>query len=521
MQVLTVISDGLGVQLEHARLYEEARERAREIQRLNEYTNRILASNPSALAVLTGSGREVVSVNRAFCQTLGLDEKLVEGRPISEVLPWDGLEEVIRQSLASPADARKEEMRYLAEDGSERWVLVSAVPLLTVDEADPEEESLLVLNDITEQKWQQERMQEHSRLAAVGELAAGVAHEINNPLAAILGLSELIQMENLPSQVTEDARKIQEAAQRAAKIVQNLLSFARKHEPEKRYMDVASIVDRAIELKSHDFKLNNIGVTVRHAKAVPATMVDELQLTQVVLNILTNAEQAIREGQGAGEVTATTQLLNGKIRISIADDGPGIPAESLHSIFDPFFTTKEAGEGTGLGLSICYGIIREHGGELWAESNRGEGAIFHIELPVSAGETSGESRTTETPDNFIPSLRVLVVDDEPVVRDTLSRVLSGDGHDVALASNGNNAWDLIQTDDFDIIFVDLRMPGLDGQGLYQLANGFSPDLARKMVFITGDTTSASARNFIKSTGNPFLSKPFSIRSVRQILQASA
>ena len=180
-------------------------------------------------------------------------------------------------------------MRYLSEDGTERWFLVSAVPLMADDECDHEDEALLVLSDITEQRRQKDRFQEHSRLASVGQLAAGVAHEINNPLAAIHGVSELLQMEDLPHQISNDVQKIKEAAQRAAKVVQNLLCFARTHEPEKRYLDIASIVDRATALKIHDFSLNNIRVTAHHSNRVPRTMVDEHQLIQVVLNILTNA----------------------------------------------------------------------------------------------------------------------------------------------------------------------------------------------------------------------------------------
>ena len=390
VQVLAAISDGLGVLLENARLYEEAKERAREIQRLNDYTNRILDSNPSALAVLNGY-REVLFVNRSFCEAWGLDEGQVVGKPISQILPLVGLNEIIGESLSSrPEDALKE-MKYLSYDGSERWMMVSAVPLLASDQADPGEESLLVFSDITEQKQQQERMEEHSRLASVGELAAGVAHEINNPLAAILGLSELIQMENSAPQAADDAKKIQDAAQRAAKIVQNLLFFARKHEPEKRYLEISTVVDRAIELKSHDLTVNNIQVTAKHSDGVPLTMLDELQLTQVILNILTNAQQAIMERPGPGEITATTQFVDGKIRLSIADDGPGILPENLRNIFDPFFTTKQIGQGTGLGLSICYGIIREHGGELWAESKPGEGASFHIDLPLVVEDVSTEA----------------------------------------------------------------------------------------------------------------------------------
>lgn len=518
--ILERLAGQIAPALENARLYQEAQERAREIQRLNGLTNRILASNPSALAVLRGSCREVVTVNRAFLRAFGLNRNEIEGKPISQGVNWVGLQEIIRESLSSPSGEGQNEMRYLAEDGTERWFLVSAVPLMAEDDSEHEDEALLVLSDITEQKRQKDRLQEHSRLASVGQLAAGVAHEINNPLAAIHGISELLQMEDLPVQVSEDVRKIQEAAQRAAKVVQNLLSFARTHEPEKQYLDVASIVDRATALKAHEFTLNNIQVTTHHSNRVPPTMVDEHQLIQVVLNILTNAEQSIIACQRAGNITTTTRLVKGMIRISICDDGLGIPAENLHSVLDPFFSTKEIGEGTGLGLSICYGIVREHGGELWVESVPGEGAKFHIELPVLPEEFPTEAQETNTSSNPVSKRRILVVDDEPLVRDILYRGLSADGHDVTLACSGEEAWELIKEEEIDIIITDLRMPGIGGQGLYQLAKEFSPDLAKKIVFITGDTASAKAGSFLKSTGNRVLHKPFGMDAIRQLLQPS-
>jgi two-component system NtrC family sensor kinase len=509
--------------VENARLYKEAQDRNLEIQRLNESTTRILESNPSALVVMRGEDREVVTVNSSFCSGFNLDKDQIEGQPLLQVLDWADIEEWISESLSSSSGEGQREMKYTDPDGNERWFLVYAVPLQVDDDTDHEEEVLLVLNDVTEQKQQQERLQGHSRLASVGELAAGVAHEINNPLAAVLGLSELIQMENASASVTEDARKIQEAAERAAKIVQNLLSFARKQEAAKGYLQIASVVDRAIELKSHDFRLNNINVTTRHSDQVPLTMIDELQMIQVVLNILNNASQAIMENQRSGEITATTQLLDGKIRISITDDGPGIAPEILQNIFDPFFTTKQVGQGTGLGLSICYGIVREHGGELWVESKPGEGATFHIELPLASDMTHAGDRDVSADASSGPGSgsgrRILVVDDEPLFRDAMSRMLTADGHDVVLASNGYEAWDLIQKDRFELILADLRMPGLDGQRLYNLVKEKYQDVAEKMVFVTGDTASPTARNFLGATGNPVLSKPFTIDDVRRLIDS--
>ncbi len=368
--------------IENARQYQEAQERTQEIQRLNETSNRILASNPSALAVLRGAGREVISVNDSFCGAFDIEKSRLEERVLSETIDWVGLEECIVQSLASSGNEGDREAKYLTSNGVERWFSVSAVPLLAEDESATNDEIRLVLNDITERKAQQERIQEQSRLASAGELASGVAHEINNPLATIHGISELLQMENWPDQVSEDAKKIQEAAQRAAKVVQNLLFFPRKSEPEKRYLNLAYVVERALELKARDFELKNIVVSVNHPKSLVSTMMDEPQMVQVILNVLTNAEQAIKTLPDAGNITITTEQIENMLRRSISDDGPGISAEDVRSIFNPFFTTKDVGEGTGLGLTICYGIVREHGGDMWVESEPGEGATFCVELPV-------------------------------------------------------------------------------------------------------------------------------------------
>ena len=417
-------------------MYQEAQERTQEIRRLNEFANRTLDSNPSAIAVVKGNDHTVVSANKTFCQSFGLDEQLIEGRPLSEVLTWVGLGEIIRESTLSPIVDRQREMKHEAQDGSELWFAISAVPVVDKEHTDSGGEVLLVLNDITEQRRQQQRLQEQSRLASVGELAAGVAHEINNPLAAINGLSELLQMEDLPEHASEDVRKIQAAAKRAAKIVQNLLSFARKEAPEKLYLGVAAIVNQAAELKAYDFRLNNIEMTTDHSNRVPRTMMDEYQMIQVILNILTNAEQAIMAGKGGREITATTRLVQGAIRISIGNEGVGIPAENLNKVFDPFFTTKDVGEGTGLGLSICYGIVREHGGDLWAESVPGGKTTFHIQLPVLAEDIPNYVKVVSSHSEPALDRRILVVDDEPVVRETLVRVLTAEGHDVLQASGG-------------------------------------------------------------------------------------
>ena len=230
-----------------------------------------------------------------------------------------------------------------------------------------------------------------------------------------------------------------------AGIVHNLLSFARRHEPKKEFCDVAAILQQAIDLTAYDLRVHNITVTQRNAEAVSSTLVDQHQLLQVVVNILTNAQHALTEAHGGGHITTHVHEVGDRIRIVITDDGPGIRPEHLKRVFDPFFTTKEVGKGTDLGLSICYGIIKQHGGDLWAGSIPGKGASFFIELPITGSEADGH-RPEEVLATMVaaPAKRVLVVDDEQEVRSVLARVLTEEGHMVELADGGEQALELLE-----------------------------------------------------------------------------
>jgi len=221
------------------------------------------------------------------------------------------------------------------------------------------------------------------RLASIGELSSGIAHEINNPLTSVIGFSDLVLGKDIPDDVKEDLRVINREAQRTAGVVRNLLTFARKHAPEKKPMDINKTIQTVLELRAYEQKVNNIQVNTQFAPDLPEITADGFQLQQVFLNIIINAEHFMTEAHGRGTLTITTELVEDIIRASFADDGPGIAEENLGYLFDPFFTTKEVGKGTGLGLSISYGIITEHGGRIWAESELGKGATFVVELPIS------------------------------------------------------------------------------------------------------------------------------------------
>jgi signal transduction histidine kinase len=221
------------------------------------------------------------------------------------------------------------------------------------------------------------------RLASIGELASGTAHELNNPLTSILGFSQLLLEKEVPDDIREDLKLINKEAQRAASVTKDLLTFARKHAPAKQPNQINSIIEDLLELRAYEQKVNNIEVERHLGADLPKIMVDYFQIQQVFMNIIINAEHFMTEAHNRGTLTVTTKKQNGTVKISIADDGPGILPENLKRIFDPFFTTKAAGRGTGLGLSICHGIVTEHGGQIYAKSQLSKGTTFFVELPIS------------------------------------------------------------------------------------------------------------------------------------------
>jgi len=229
----------------------------------------------------------------------------------------------------------------------------------------------------------QEQLIITDRLASIGELASGVAHELNNPLTSVIGFSQLLLDKKFPPGVEQDVKTIYNEARRAAQVVKNLLTFARKHTPVKQPVDVNDVIGKVLELRAYEHKLNNIQVTKYLNLNLPEVIADYFQLQQVFLNIIINAEYFMIEAHRKGTLTITTEMLDGNVRVSFTDDGPGISKEDLKHLFDPFFTTKEIGKGTGLGLSICHGIVSEHGGRIYAENHPGEGATFTVELPIS------------------------------------------------------------------------------------------------------------------------------------------
>ncbi len=387
--------------------------------------------------------------------------------------------------------------------------------------------SIHVAKDISNEKLLQQQLIQSEKLSAIGELISGIAHELNNPLTGVMGYSQLLQLrKDLDDRAKENLLKINNLALRCQKIVQNLLSFARKQKPERTLSDLNEILEKTVELRSYELQVNNIEITRDLDRNLPKTIADAHQLQQVFLNVLTNAEQAMLEAHGKGHLTIRTHTdaQNTRIVVEVTDDGPGIPESYLTRIFDPFFTTKEVGKGTGLGLSLSYGMIKEHGGNIYARSRLGEGSTFFIELPIItrlqvdadiAPELMPQALQFE---NVIRGKRILVVDDEKYILDFFVEVFQTLPVQVHTASDGRDAMHKILSTDYDLIVSDFKMPQMSGRELFRWIKENRPQLANRIIFVTGDTVSVETRSFFEDNHNPYLAKPFKIEEVKEVIQ---
>ncbi len=387
-----------------------------------------------------------------------------------------------------------------------------------------EERRLCVLHDVTESRRLQEQLLQSEKLAALGELTSGVAHELNNPLATVVGYAELLALDTqLPEGVKRKLATIHQEATRASHIVSNLLSYARRSSPEKSFVSLNDVVNATLEMRRYQLQNDNVRISTDLSDKAPAIWGDELQLQQVVLNIVNNAAQAVTNWRGSGEIRIWTRPANlsghAAARLIIEDNGPGIAPEHLRRVFDPFFTTKPTGEGTGLGMSIALRIISNHEGLIWAESRLGHGARFIIELPGAAG-----SEVVEDADDAPPlgepedeSAHILVIDDEEPVVTLMTEILQLDGHRVTPAFNGAEAIALLNVADYDLILSDVRMPAVGGPTFFEILQTTRPDLLPKVMFVTGDTMSASTQEFLQRAARPVLSKPFDPERLRTMV----
>jgi PAS domain S-box-containing protein len=377
----------------------------------------------------------------------------------------------------------------------------------------------------------QARLVQSEKLAAIGQLAAGIAHELNNPLTSVVLYSQLLQQENLGGAVQANLEKVVAEALRAGKIVRGLLDFARQRPIHREPVQVNEALRNSLDLISYELDAAGVKVTLNLSSDLPTITADLYQLTQVFINLIQNAIQAMQGIPGPRELEIVTECgPSGRspsgsdpcpvVRIRFRDTGPGIPEEVLPRIFDPFFTTKAEGSGTGLGLSICHGIVGEHDGNIAVESTPGQGTAFIVELPVAAAEEERHPRREERPlmEPAGKQSRVLIIDDEPNVQDVLAKTLSGRGFMVETAGDGEEGLARLAELEFDVILCDFRMPNFSGMDFYRRIQSEKPRLSSKIIFITGDTANLATRRFIEENDLSILEKPFELPDLLQVVR---
>ena len=474
---------------------------------------------PDAIVVLDREGR-IHESNAPADAMAAAGGASVTGRNVFEFLDPAGAA-VVREKMAAAfaGEVQRFEVPFERDDGTHGITSLLYAP---VREGNRITRILALARDVTDQKRTEAQLQQAEKLGAMGQLVSGVAHEINNPAAIISGFAQTLLLDDLKPEHREMLQMIYDEATRIGRITSNLLAFARAGGSQRTLVDLNDIARRTFALRSYHLSTLNITVSLALDATEPKIWADASELQQMLLNLLINAEQALVTVDGPRTVTVRTHADEHEIELEVADSGPGIPAEVRSKIFDPFFTTKPEGVGTGLGLSICYGIAREHGGRISAESEPGQGARFVVALPRDPrADARAPREPPATPAAAMGALTVLVVDDETALRNALLRFLARRGIEGRGAADGSEALQLLGQRTFDVIVSDVRMPGMSGREFVERLRDDRPDLLLRLVFSTGDTFAPDTAALIQESGIPTVTKPFDFASLEQVIRQVA
>ncbi|MCC7202938.1 MAG: GAF domain-containing protein [Nitrospirae bacterium] len=487
-------------------------ERTREIEESHEYLKNIFENASDIIFTIDNDGKFIFLNKRV--EDLGYTKNELVGQLFDTLLMNERAIRAFVQVLKQ-GGKKTLEMDLKGKDGTVWQTLCSFAPLRSSSEGIV---GLLgVAKDITEQKMLEKRLFQSEKLASLVTFVSGIAHELNNRLLPILVYSELLQQSPMAENELKLIKTVNRSATGARRIVESLLRFSRQDKPRKSPVNLNIIVQNVLTLLN--YRISSAAISVRHEfdDTLPMIYADERQIEQVFVNIINNACDAIEEKGGTGGILEVkSYLINKEIGIDIVNNGPEIPGDVIGKIFDPFYTSKEVGKGTGLGLSLCYGIIREHGGDITVSSEAGK-TRFALRLPITTSDDTANNVIEDSANDIacpanIRLKMVLVVDDEDDQLDVMRHIL-GDRYKVIGVNSGNEAIERLSTEDYDIVICDFKMPGTDGAGVYEWVSRNKPYMEKKMLFSTGDVLGGKVDALIKKIGGNYIIKPYNIEEL--------
>ena len=530
---------GVPIRDEEGRVYRAAgiveeiteRRKVEEALRASErHYRRLVDTSPFAIFSLDLEGR-VTELNSAGARIMGGKASELIGEPFERFFRGEQLERVqehVRALTDGPGGTLDVELVMVRATGRPRRIHLTSTAIR-------EEHAVVgiqgIARDVTDEAIREEQLNRAQRLASLGTLVGGVAHELNNPLTSIRGFIQLLREDDGSPERDQMLATIDREAQRMTGIVGDLRRLARGSQEERREgesVDMNDIIQHVVRVRRYGLETHNIELKLDLGHRLPMVRGDPGQLEQMILNLVVNAEQALEEvGQKRRLLILRTRAARRGVTVSVYDSGPGISPSNLSRIFDPFWTTKAPNEGTGLGLSLVHRIVSEHGGEVDVQSQVGEGTLFMVHLPrITRRISPPPGRPRNRPEAEGPTTlgRILVVDDEEAIRHVVMRALMRIGHTVELAQDGSDALSRIQSDPsaFDVVISDLRMPGMGGAELFRRLGSLNPALQSRVIFITGDASALDDRTLEHAGGLPVLQKPFDLneltRAVSRLLE---
>lgn len=482
----------------------------------------ITEAHPVPVLIVSLHSQIILYASPGAEQLLGVPQNRLMHQQIDSFLPDIHAREEIWNLMSKGKEINLKEIQLRRENNTTLDAALSARRISYQND----EAMVIGLYDLTERKQaeakiarQQDALQQSEKMAALGGLLAGVAHELNNPLSVVVGQATLLMEGSTEQKVIARGEKIFKAADRCARIVKSFLALARHKPPERKQVHLNELIHAALELLGFQIRTGEITIKLELEEKLPEITGDGDQLTQVVTNLVMNAAQAMDGWQGTKTITIRTWHDDSlqRVMLSVADSGPGVPQDIRTRIFEPFFTTKSNKGGTGVGLSLCLNMVSSYGGQMLLEDTPGGGATFIIDLPMTDAAEKAKESQSPVDAIILPKLKMLLVDDEVEIAQTLADLLEPEGHTIDIAANGAIALEKLHKNAFDIIISDLRMPVMDGPALYDALGRELPSYLEKIIYVTGDTLSSHVQSFLSQHPVIVIEKPYRLSDVRRTI----